>query len=421
VPDVLIVGAGAAGLAAARSLTRAGLSVTILEARNRLGGRIHTLQDPLSPVPVELGAEFVHGRAPQIWNAVDDGRFPALETGGEHLWIEDGRPRAVDWEGIDTLLSGMAKAPEQSFREYLERSAASPDVRMGATGYVEGFNAARAECISVRALAQAEDAADKIEGDRAFRLAGGYGSLVAWLWDGIDAGKRRLHANMAVETVEWGRGRVRIAAHAFEGMRVFEAPRAIITIPVGVLQSGAVRFDPEPAVLREACSSIEMGHAARVILRFHRPVWEDRTEFRDAGFLHSSERWMPTWWTAMPVRGPLITGWTGGPGAETAPHDPAEWVSGALTSLARILGATRDSLGEELETWHAHNWSTDPYAKGAYSYVRVGGLGAQERFGEPVDDTLYFAGEATNAEGHSGTVHGAIATGERAARAILDR
>jgi monoamine oxidase len=420
VPDVLIVGAGAAGLAAARKLTRAGLSVTILEARNRLGGRIHTLSDPLSPVPVELGAEFVHGRAPEIWNAVEDGRFPALDTGDQHFWVQDGRPRPIDWQGVEELLSGMSNAPEQSFREYLDRSAAPPEVRLSANSYVEGFNAARAERISVRALAQAAEAADRIDGNRSFRLGGGYASLVAWLWDGIDPGKRRLHAGIAVETVEWRRGRVTIAARAFDGIRRFEAPRAIVTVPLGVLQSDAVRFDPEPAILREACRALEMGHAARIVLRFRRPLWEDRAEFRDVAFLHSAEPWMPTWWTAMPVRGPVITGWTGGPGAEAAPHDPAEWIPGALASLGRILGVGRDTLADELETWHAHNWSTDPFACGAYSYVRVGGLAAQQRFAEPVDDTLYFAGEATNYEGHVGTVHGAIATGERAARAILD-
>jgi phytoene dehydrogenase-like protein len=173
VADVLIVGAGAAGLAAARKLTRAGLSVTILEARDRLGGRIHTLTDPLSPVPIELGAEFVHGRAPEIWNAIDDGRFSALDTGDAHVRVEDGRVLAWNWRAVDELLHGMAAAPEQSFREYLDGSGASSEVRQAATGYVEGFNAARAERISIRALAQADGAADRIEGERGFRLAGG--------------------------------------------------------------------------------------------------------------------------------------------------------------------------------------------------------------------------------------------------------
>jgi hypothetical protein len=419
VPDVLIVGAGAAGLAAARWLTRGGCSVTMLEARNRLGGRIHTRHDPLWPVPVELGAEFVHGRASEIWEGVEGGRFPALEIGGEHLWIEDGKPSPSDWEGVEELLSGMSDAPEQSFREYANGSAAPPDVRRGATGYVEGFNAARAERISIRALAQGREAAAKIDGDRSFRLAGGYSSLVECLWDGIDAANRRLYAGMTVETVSWKRGHVVIGARSFDGARRFEAPRAIITLPLGVLQSGAVRFDPEPANLRDACLALETGHAARLVMRFHRPLWEDRPAFRDASFLHSAEPWMPTWWTAMPVRAAAITGWTGGPGAEAAPRDPAEWVPGALQSLGRILGVGSDTLADELEAWQAHNWSADPYALGAYSYVRTGGLAAQQRFGEPVEDTLYFAGEATNADGHCGTVHGAIATGERAARAIL--
>jgi hypothetical protein len=400
-------------------LTRAGVAVTILEARGRLGGRIHTVNDLLSPIPVELGAEFVHGRAPEIWNAVNDGRFPALETGDRHVWVKDGQPRPLDWQGVDELLAEMANAREQSFREYVDRAAPPADIRASATNYVEGFNAARAERISVRSLALAGEAADRIEGSRGFRLGGGYGSLVAWLWDGIDPACRRLHAGLTVEAIEWKRGRVNIAGRGFGGLRRFEAPRAILTVPLGVLQSGAIRFDPEPATLREACGALEMGHAARVVLRFRRPLWEDREEFRDAAFLHSNERWMPTWWTAMPLRSPVITGWTGGPAAEMPPADRAEWIAGALASLGRILGIETDILADELETWHAHDWSADPWARGAYSYVRVGGLAAQQRFGEPVEDTLYFAGEATNADGHCGTVHGAIATGERAARAIL--
>jgi monoamine oxidase len=162
-----------------------------------------------------------------------------------------------------------------------------------------------------------------------------------------------------------------------------------------------------------------MGSAARIVLRFPRPIWEDREDLIDASFLHSEESWMPTWWTTLPVRSPVITGWSGGPRAEAAHADPADWVAGALASLARLLGSTADSLAGEVETWHAHNWSTDRFARGAYSYVRVGGLPAQERFGEPAENTLYFAGEATDASGHCGTVHGAIASGERAARLIL--
>jgi monoamine oxidase len=416
--DVLIVGAGAAGLTAARLLTRAGRHVTILEARNRIGGRIHTLQDPLSPVPVELGAEFVHGKPPEIWTWIESGRLPAFELTGPHLYVRNGVVESWDSDETDRLLAGMAAAPEQSFRDYVERSGASAEARRSAVSFVEGFNAARQERISVASLAREEEASSRIDGDRSFRLAGGYSALIEALWHDIDPDRRRIHMATPVESVQWSQGEVRIVA---SNGRRFQAPRAIVTVPRGVLQAGPVRFDPEPPQLRAACNALEMGAAVRIVLRFRSPLWEDREPLRDAAFLHSDEPWMPTWWTALPARAPVIIGWSGGPRAEPAPADPAAWLPGALASLARILAMDADILADELETWHAHNWSTDPFACGAYSYAKVGGLPAQEHFGDPIEDTLYFAGEAANAEGHCGTVHGAISTATRAARHILDK
>jgi glycine/D-amino acid oxidase-like deaminating enzyme len=412
--DCLIVGAGAAGLTAAGALTKAGLQVTIIEARNRIGGRIHTVCDPLCPVPIELGAEFVHGRPPEIWSWVENGRLPAIEVSSSHFFIRNGAVQEDDWSETDRLLAGMAEAPEQSFHDYLDASGAGPEARRATLGYIEGFNAARQERISVRALARSEKAAEAIGGDRNFRPAAGYGRLVELLWREIDPARSAMHLGIAVDSIEWSAGFVRISA----GGRSFEAPRAIVTVPLGVLQARTIRFEPEPRPLVDACASLEMGSAARIVLRFRRPVWEHREDLVDASFLHSEEPWMPTWWTTMPVRSPVITGWSGGPAAEAAHADPAQWVASALASLGRLLGASADSLAGELESWHAHNWSVDPFTRGAYSYVRVGGLPAQERFGEPIENTLYFAGEATNSDGHCGTVHGAMASGERAARLI---
>jgi len=192
-PAVIVIGAGAAGLAAARALSRGGLAVQILEARQRIGGRIHTLYDPLSPVPVELGAEFLHGKPPEIFDEIEAGRLSALEVEGE-AHSADGQPEREENDGgednggeepLASLMPLLETAPEQTFAEFIARADVSEPVRRRATGYVEGFNAARAGRISVRGLVRMEKAAAAIEGDRAFRLSRGYGALAEWLWAGM--------------------------------------------------------------------------------------------------------------------------------------------------------------------------------------------------------------------------------------------
>jgi monoamine oxidase len=413
--DVLVIGAGAAGLTAAGALARSGRRVLLLEARDRIGGRIHTVHDPLFPIPVELGAEFVHGKHPTIWDRVSSGQIAAVEVHGSHCFVHDGEAEDGDWEEVDRLMEGLDGAPEQSFRDYVAASGASESARRSAIGYVEGFNAARQERISTQALARSQKAEDAVDGDSIFRLTGGYGALIDALWREVDPDRCETHLATPVETIAWKRGDVRVSARG----REFRAGRAIVTVPLGVLQARAIRFDPEPPSLRDACAALEMGRAMRLVLRFRRPLWEDREPLRDVAFFHSEEPFLPTWWTTLAVRSPVITAWAGGPRAEAAPNDPAQWVAGALETLARLLAMKPDALADELVTWRAHDWSSDPFSLGAYSYVKVGGIPAQERFAEAVEDTLWFAGEAVTPGGEWGTVHGAMLSGERAAREIV--
>jgi monoamine oxidase len=140
---------------------------------------------------------------------------------------------------------------------------------------------------------------------------------------------------------------------------------------------------------------------------------------RDTAFFHARGLTVPTWWTMLPLRAPLLTGWAGGPDAAgLSGRDDAYVLDHALDSLATILGISRRRIESRLQQAIVNDWQSDPFARGAYSYVPVGGAGARKKLAKPVAGTLFFAGEATNYDGQPGTVAGAIAAGYRAAREV---
>jgi monoamine oxidase len=416
--DVVVVGAGAAGLAAARLLSAAGVNVLLLEARDRIGGRIASIRDPALPVAVELGAEFVHGKPPEIWDILRAAPIAACDMAGEHVLAENGRLQKQDegFDEMDRVFAGMKDAPEQSFASYLASCDCPGDALRWATGYVEGFNAAYADRISLRSLVMQEEAEDAIGGDRIFRIFSGYSAVADWLRAGIDPRHAELRFGCVVREVRWQRGRVELDA----GERI-AAARAIVTAPLGVLQSGAITIRPEPPRFREALDGMEMGNVYRITLRFREAVWRMNPELERMSFLFSEDERMPTFWTAYPMQAPLITGWAAGPRAEQYFGRGGEYVRNqALDTLSWLLKIDRALLAGKLDAWYLHDWHADPFAGGAYSYIKVGGMEAPRILAEPVEDTLYFAGEATDFAGHGGTVHAAIASGLRAAQAILD-
>ena len=143
---------------------------------------------------------------------------------------------------------------------------------------------------------------------------------------------------------------------------------------------------------------------------------------KDLTFVHAPAELLPTWWTQFPVRTPVLAGWAGGTRAEklSVESDDA-LLDHAFEALMHIFGVSKEFLETSLAEFYTHNWQRDAFSAGAYSYIPVGGVDAQDQLAQPVEDTLFFAGEATNKVGHHGTVHGAIASGLRAAREIMDR
>ncbi|MBV9759035.1 MAG: FAD-dependent oxidoreductase [Acidobacteriaceae bacterium] len=426
--DVVVVGAGAAGLSALKQLDRAGYKALCLEARGRIGGRVHTRIDPLSPAPIELGAEFIHGRSPEIWDVVRSHELRVHDIAESAVRIEKGKIRQSEdgWELIDEVIEDMRRAakkgPDKSFSAFLELSSHSEDAKRLAMSYVEGFNAAHGELISVRSLAQDAEAADEIDGDRSFRFADGYRRLIGEIAAGIDGLREKLRVNSIVERIDWSEGsaRVRFRSRVTNGTDTLQAGCVIVTVPLGAL--GAITFEPAPGEILEAARKLEFGQVMRAVFRFREGFWEGREELAQAGFLLSDEEFFPTWWTTRPLHAPVLVGWSAGPHADGMLDLPrAEILSMAVADLARISGTRKGRINELLEAAYFHNWHADPFARGAYSYVPVGGLSAREQLARPMKGTLYFAGEATELNGHSATVHGAIASGKRAAKQILER
>ncbi|MBV9772895.1 MAG: FAD-dependent oxidoreductase [Gemmatimonadetes bacterium] len=435
-PEVVVIGAGVAGLAAARDLAAEGVPVLVLEARGRVGGRVHTLHDPALPLPVELGAEFIDVPGP-AWEAMRAAGGAAYRSAGGMWEVRGGRAAAVDWDGtLGPVMERLASPPDPDlpFRAWLDRDFPGLDghARAQALRYVEGFHAADADRVSVRWLAETAQGEGGGGGEVRWHPLGGFDRVPLALRAGL-APHGRVRLGVTVTEVRWERGGVEVRCRATGGGELdpVRARRVLVTLPLGVLQApdgaeGAVRFVPEVADRREAMGRLAMGHVLKVTLHLRSALWEEVLRFpEDADGTEEHKMFMgaeavPTWWTPSPVCAPSIVGWAGGAGARRA-LEGGDPVGAAVGSLARMLGVERRRVEAELEGVHRHDWDADPFARGAYSYVPAGGLEAQRALGAPVEDTLFWAGEATATGGWNGTVDGAMTSGRRAAREILER
>jgi monoamine oxidase len=415
--DVIVIGGGVAGLAAARDLGAAGLQVLLLEARERLGGRVFTQYT--NGYPVELGAEFVHGCPPEILELAAEAGLPLAELQWNVLRKKDGRwiDGTETMSGMDRLFEQMNAAetePDQSFKNFLDHFDAPENVKQQALQFVEGFHAADPGRISVHSLIKSNIADEQIDGDRQFRFERGYQPFVEAIASPLNA---RVQLRTEVNGIDWRTGNVQV--QTVDG-HVYRAPRALITVPLGVLQAGAIRFTPELPEKHQALQLLEMGCVRRVSLCFKRKFWEKDRRFQDVTFFLTDDLQFPAWWASNPLPFPVLTAWAAGHYAQAFSQiNTDQVIDRAVDSLANILEIDMASVRHELTNGFTYNWQSDRFSRGAYSYALVGGSSAGCRLAAPVAGTLFFAGEATDCEGHNGTVHGAIASGKRAAREIL--
>ncbi len=226
-----------------------------------------------------------------------------------------------------------------------------------------------------------------------------------------------MRLGVVVTAISWRRARAVVRTATSEELA---APRVVVTVPLAVLKAGAIAFSPRLPRKENALRRLEMGSAARVSLQFEHEAWAGQGPFARDGLLFTGGPPFPVWWVSQRGPRPVVTGWAGGRLARAiAPIDEAARVTVALEGLGAALGVDPRRLREQLRAGFSHDWHGDPFARGAYSYAGVGGRRAGSELAEPVESTLYFAGEATQSDGRNATVHGAIASGERTAKEIL--
>ncbi len=436
ISEVVVIGAGVAGLACANVLCEAGLRVTILEARNRIGGRIWTVHPSLTDAPVELGAEFIHGLPQEVLQIVKRADLPTHELTGNRWRLEQARlaPMSGSWGQVDSIFRRIDEsAPDQSFQAFLEKACGDVPqyTRIEAAAYVESFHACDASRISANALGRWHRSDYEIQGHRGFRFPNGYEGLVAALAAGGKPDLLSVRLNTVVTGIAWHPGTVEVTTQSPGQPQPasISAEAAVITLPLGVLQArvgtdGAVRFRPGLTEKVDALKHLKMGAAIRLVLCFRHCFWTDpklmQSPMLDMSFLSSPEELFPAWWSSVSAGTAMLTGWSGGVRAEQlSDRGNAAIMERGLEVLHHIFGVPLKTLRDLLQDSFVHDWQSDPYCRGAYSYPLVNNKDAARRLAAPVGGTLFFAGEATDFGGHNGTVHGAIASGQRAAAELL--
>jgi monoamine oxidase len=430
--DVVIIGAGVSGLAAAAELRNSGLSILVLEARDHVGGRAWTRHEPDISAPIELGAEFIHGRIPETFELLREVGQAAVDASGAHWTLREGKlvQNTEDLFGqIQQALqrSKVLEKKDVSFEKWLQESSRyglSAEAVAMAKAFVEGFDAADPAQVSAQFVAREWGAGGMLDSPQ-FRPLGGYSSVLAALAGALHRKNIRLQLQTWVREVRWTRGSVEIDATFLDRQFKVRATCAIVTLPLGVLQAppdaeGAVRFVPALETKRKALERLASGAVLKLSLRFREAFWEelDGRKYQHAAFFHSAGTVFPTFWTPLPFRAPLLTAWVAGPkAARLSTSTMPDLVRQALESLSTVFGG-RATSDFQLEAAYLHNWQTDPLARGAYSYIKVGGKDARNELAEPLDDTLFFAGEATDTEEEAATVTGALQSGERAAKEV---
>jgi monoamine oxidase len=419
--DVTVVGAGAAGLIAANELALAGMKTVVIEARDRPGGRIFSYYSQGLDDPLEMGAEFVHGNLELTKHLLKKAGIEISKVKGEIWEKKDGKLKELkdfiaDYPGLKKKFKDLKK--DMSVDEFIKvhlREDGMKDLRFTLKNYVEGYYAADTKRASVFALKEELTISDDVQ----YRIDGGYGKLVHYLFEECFNKGVEFVLESPVKKIKWRKNHVEV----YTKEHIFRAEKVLLTLPMGVLRSEQISFVPAIPEKIELAKSLGYGPVIKVLLVFKEAFWKDEKlmpeNFSKFGFVFSEEK-VPTWWTQYPRGNAVLTGWCGGPHAEELKNlSREEMLNETLNSLAKIFSLDVMFLRGLLDIVHIADWINDPYCMGAYSYDVVNGKELKEEFKKPVEDTIYFAGEGLHDGPEIGTVEGALISGRDVAQQLI--
>lgn len=416
--DVIIVGAGASGIACAQQLSLSGTNFKILEARPRLGGRIYSHVEPGMSTGIELGAEYIHGAPQRMLELFRRLHLPFYDVNDEHYFLKNNKLIKIPdyWEKMKNILDKLSTASktDRSLEEFIRRQHLTSEMKKNFVTYVEGFHAADLRLIGEKGLASTKSSKDdSLNGSELFRPLYRYDQIFAKMAD-WHIEHNRLHLSTVVKKINWKKNEVTLTC--LEGpaqvTKNYSCKKLILSLPIAVLQSDSIEWNKWPKDLRESLFSINMGHVQKIVFRFHERFWEDLSESKQSYFHAGPEFYFPTWWNHQPLRTPYLMAWQGGPKAlQMSNWSDEEKVHTAIQTLSRITQKSFNFINSQIESWFSHNWSTDPFSRGAYSYIALDGLKKAKRLKKPFDDTIYIIGEGTAVDSSRATVHGAFESG----------
>ena len=413
--DVIIIGAGAAGLLATRDLARAGYQVCVLEAAGIAGGRISTVKEGFQGY-VETGAEFIHGKLPLTFKLLKEAGLSHEVVEGKMTGVQNGKWRTEEHDAHwDEFMKRLGKLKTDiTILQFLEENFSNPEylpLRQAVQRFSEGFDLAD---ISRASILSIKDEWKDIE-EKQYRIKGGYVQLIDHLVNCCRQLNTEIYLNTCVNKIEYEPGNVTVNTN---DNKEFQANKLIITVSAGILQSGTIQFKPELADHAVAIQGLGFGGVIKFLLEFKTCFWK---EFDDeTGFLLTDED-IPTWWTQLPAESNLLTGWLGGPNATKKIFEPdASLLQTALLSLSSIFHIPPAMLQEELTTYKIINWLNQPFIKGGYSYNTLHSKKAINILSSPVEDTIYFAGEAISKSESQGTVESALQSGYDTAKMLIE-